>query len=141
MVLDVGATHAFGGLLPTLAAARSHLAADGCVVVGDGFWEREPSHAALSALDASPDEFDDLPTTVERITRGRLDPRVRACQHPRGMGRLRVVVDGVPGPLGAGPPGTPGQLGGARAAATHREQWLRGYRGTLGFVTLLLRRS
>lgn len=47
LVLSVGATHAFGGLLPTLAAARKHLAPGGRVLVGDGFWEREPSRKPL----------------------------------------------------------------------------------------------
>ncbi|MEV0573618.1 class I SAM-dependent methyltransferase [Streptomyces sp. NPDC050392] len=36
LVLSVGAAHVFGGLLPTLAAAREHLAPGGRVLIGDG---------------------------------------------------------------------------------------------------------
>lgn len=64
LVLSVGATHAFGGLLPTLEAARKHLAPGGRVLIGDGFWEREPSPEAVEMFG---DELTDLATTVDRV--------------------------------------------------------------------------
>ncbi|GAA1902072.1 hypothetical protein GCM10009716_09900 [Streptomyces sodiiphilus] len=67
LVLCVGATHAFGGLMPTLAAIRGHLAPGGSVLVGDGFWEREPGERTLEAGFAA-DEYADLATTVARAT-------------------------------------------------------------------------
>ncbi|ALO99813.1 SAM-dependent methyltransferase [Streptomyces hygroscopicus subsp. limoneus] len=53
LVLGVGAKHAFGGLLPTLAAARKHLAFGDRVLIGEGFWEREPSGEAIEMQRAS----------------------------------------------------------------------------------------
>ena len=38
-------------------------------------------------------------------------------------------------------PGHPDAAGALAAAREHRDQWLRGYRGVLGFVTLVLRRT
>lgn len=63
LVLSVGAAHAFGGLLPTLAAARQHLAPGGRVLIGDGIWAREPSPEAVEMLG----DFADLATTVDRV--------------------------------------------------------------------------
>lgn len=63
LVLSVGATHAFGGLLPTLAAAREHLAPGGRVVIGEGFWEHPPSPEAAEMLG----DYSDLATTVDRV--------------------------------------------------------------------------
>lgn len=66
LVLSIGATHAFGGLLPTLKAAGAHLAPGGSILIGDGFWERKPDRATLAAGFAA-DEYDNLATTVDRV--------------------------------------------------------------------------
>ncbi|MFJ9543352.1 hypothetical protein ACIRPX_39820 [Streptomyces sp. NPDC101225] len=63
VVLSFGAAHAFGGLLPTLAAARTRPAPGGRVLVGDGFRERPHSQAAVGM----PGDFADLATTAERV--------------------------------------------------------------------------
>lgn len=42
-VLSVGSTHAFGGLAATLAALRAHVRPSGRALLGDGYWEAEPS--------------------------------------------------------------------------------------------------
>src|SRR5947209_796338 len=67
LVLSVGATHAFGGLLPTLHAAAKHLAPGGNVLIGDGFWEQPPNQSTLD-LGFAPHESDDLARTTDRIT-------------------------------------------------------------------------
>ncbi|WP_327286898.1 SAM-dependent methyltransferase [Streptomyces sp. NBC_01198] len=137
LVLSVGAAHAFGGLLPTLAAARRHLAPGGHVLVGDGFWDRTPSPDAVEVLG----DFADLATTVDRVvadgwtpvfghvsTRGELDDYEWACwgtlagwalDHPEHPAAPEVLA----------------------TAGTRRSEWLRAYRDTFGFVTLVLRRT
>ncbi|ADI12544.1 hypothetical protein SBI_09426 [Streptomyces bingchenggensis BCW-1] len=136
-VLSFGATHAFGGLLPTLAAARRHLAPNGHVLLGEGFWDRPPSQEAIDMLG----NFTDLATTVERVvadgwtpvdahvsTRRELDDYEWACwgslaawalDHPAGPDSSRVL----------------------ETASTRRWEWLRAYRDTWGFVSLVLRRT
>ncbi|MEU9482775.1 class I SAM-dependent methyltransferase [Streptomyces decoyicus] len=137
LVLSVGAAHAFGGLLPTLEAARKHLAPGGHVLIGDGFWEREPSPEAVEMLG----EFADLATTLDRVvadgwtpvhghvsSRSELDAYEWAC-----WGSLaRWALDH---------PADPDSAQVLETAATRRSEWLRVYRDTWGFVSLVLRRT
>ncbi|MFF8791081.1 SAM-dependent methyltransferase [Streptomyces sp. NPDC015125] len=137
LVLSVGATHAFGGLLPTLAAARRHLAPGGHVLIGEGFWDREPSPEAVEMLG----DFADLATTVDRVvadgwtpvhghvsTRGELDAYEWACWGSLASWALDHPAD----------PDSAQALG---TAATRRSEWLRVYRDTWGFVCLVLRQT
>jgi SAM-dependent methyltransferase len=137
VVLSFGATHAFGGLLPTLAAARRHLAPGGRVLIGEGIWERPPSPEAVGILG----DLGDLVTTVDRVvadgwtpvdghisTRAELDAYEWSC-----WGSLAEwALDHPDAPDG------PAVL---RTAATRRSEWLRGYRDTFGFLSLVLRRT
>ncbi|MEU4895349.1 class I SAM-dependent methyltransferase [Streptomyces sp. NPDC044780] len=139
VVLSVGAAHAFGGLLPTLAAARELLAPGGHVLVGDGFWEREPDTAALSALGATRDDYADLATTVDRVV---ADGWVPVYGHVSTAGEWDDYEWSWTGSLSrwALDHGMEPEAADAhKAAAEHRSQWLNGYRGTLGFITLVLR--
>ncbi|CDR12372.1 Methyltransferase type 12 [Streptomyces iranensis] len=141
VVLSVGAAHAFGGLPPTLAAARELLAPDGHVLVGDGFWEREPDAAALSALGATWDDYADLATTVDRVVADGWTP---VYGHVSTAGEWDDYEWSWTGSLSRWALDhreEPDALDAYKAAAEHRSQWLSGYRGTLGFVTLVLRRS
>ncbi|MGI5262195.1 SAM-dependent methyltransferase [Streptomyces angustmyceticus] len=137
LVLSVGATHAFGGLLPTLAAARAHLAPGGRVLIGEGFWDREPSPEAVEMLGG----FDDLATTVDRVvadgwspvhghvsTRGELDDYEWSCWGSLASWALDHPDD-------------PDSAHVLETAGTRRTEWLRVYRDTWGFVCLVLRRT
>ncbi|MFC4493157.1 SAM-dependent methyltransferase [Streptomyces ovatisporus] len=141
LVLSVGSTHAFGGLLRTLTAAREHLAAGGCVLVGEGFWEKEPTPAALAALDASPGDFADLAATVGRVTAAGWTPVYGHVSTADEWDDYEWSWTGSLSRWALDHPGDPGSVTARETAAAHREGWLRGYRGVLGFVTLLLRRS
>jgi SAM-dependent methyltransferase len=57
----VGSSHALGGLAPALAALAAAVRPGGHVLLGEGFWRREPSAAFLAALGgATRDELGDL---------------------------------------------------------------------------------
>ncbi|MFJ3106695.1 SAM-dependent methyltransferase [Streptomyces sp. NPDC086835] len=137
LVISTGATHAFGGLLPTLAAARAHLAPGGRVLIGDGFWERAPSQEAVEMLG----DLTDLATTVERVVddgwtpvHGHVSTRQELDAYEWSWtGSLATwALDHRDDPAG----------GQALAAATaHRSDWLRVYRDSWGFVSLVLRRT
>ncbi|MCB5167529.1 class I SAM-dependent methyltransferase [Streptomyces bambusae] len=135
LVLCVGATHAFGGLLPTLAAAREHLAPGGRVLVGDGFWDGEPSAEAVAVLG----ELEDLPTTLDRIA---ADGWVPVQGHISSRAELDAYEWSWTGSLAAWAldhPEDPDSTRALEAAAAHRTEWLRGYRDVFGFVSLVLR--
>ncbi|WP_432036233.1 SAM-dependent methyltransferase [Streptomyces cucumeris] len=138
-VLSVGATHAFGGLPATLAAARDHLAPGGRVLIGDAFWEREPGAATLEALDAVPEDFADLATTVDRVVADGWTPVFGHVSTLQEWDDYEWNWTGALERWALDHPGDPGAEPARAAAAEHRDAWLKGYRGTLGFVTLLLR--
>ncbi|MFE9560161.1 SAM-dependent methyltransferase [Streptomyces sp. NPDC006487] len=137
LVISVGATHAFGGLLPTLAAARKHLAPGGRVLLGESFWDRAPSPEAAEMFG----DLADLATTVDSVvadgwtpvhghvsTRSELDAYEWAC-----WGSLAAwALDH------AGDPAAAQVLETANAA---RSDWLHGYRDSFGFLCLVLRRT
>ncbi|SHL35067.1 SAM-dependent methyltransferase [Streptomyces yunnanensis] len=135
VVLSFGATHAFGGLLPTLAAARKHLAPGGRVLVGEGFWDRPPSPEAVEMLG----NFTDLATTVDRVVADGWTP---VDGHVSTRRELDDYEWACWGSLAAWALDHPADVDSAHAletATTRRSEWLRGYRDTWGFVSLVLR--
>ncbi|MCK1814769.1 class I SAM-dependent methyltransferase [Streptomyces sp. XM4011] len=141
VVLNVGATHAFGGLLPTLEAARAHLAPGGRALIGDGFWEREPTPAVLEILGESPDAYADLAGTVDRITGAGWTPVYGHTSTLDEWDDYEWSWTGSLAEWALDHPDHPRAGEAAETAAAHRTAWLHGYRGTLGFVTLVLRRT
>ncbi|MGW2780084.1 SAM-dependent methyltransferase [Streptomyces populi] len=137
LVLSFGATHAFGGLLPTLAAARKHLAPGGRVLIGEGFWDRAPSQEAVEMLG----DLTDLATTTDRVvadgwtpvhghvsTRRELDDYEWACWGSLASWALDHEAD-------------PDSSYVLATATTRRSEWMRVYRDTWGFLSLVLRRT
>ncbi|MFG2697666.1 SAM-dependent methyltransferase [Kitasatospora sp. NPDC048407] len=136
-VLSVGATYAFGGLLPTLEAVRPLLAPGGTLLLGESYWEdgRPTDHAReffgddltdLSGVLATLRAAGWWPIAGHTSTREELDTYEWSW-----TGSLTDwALDQPPGP----------DRDQALAAATrHRHQWLNEYRDGFGFVTLLLR--
>ncbi|WP_214410281.1 SAM-dependent methyltransferase [Sphaerisporangium fuscum] len=137
LVISVGATHAFGGLAPTLAAAREHLAPGGRVLIGEGFWSGDPSPEAAEMLG----DLSDLPATVEQVVAGGWTP-------VHGHISTREELDGYEwacwGSLAAWAldhPSDPGSPQVLATATTRRTEWLRVYRDVFGFLCLVLRET
>ncbi|MEU4120101.1 class I SAM-dependent methyltransferase [Kitasatospora sp. NPDC028055] len=141
LVLCVGSTHAFDGLLSTLAAARELLAPGGRLLVGEGFWEREPSRAALDGLGAAREDFADLATTTDRVLAEGWTPVYGHVSSAREWDDYEFSWTGSLAEWALDHPEDPDAAAAREAADEHRAGWLHGYRGTLGFVTLLLRRD
>lgn len=140
LVLSIGAAHAFGGLAPALKAAESHLAPGGSVLLGECFWEREPGQRTLDAGFAVED-YDCLATTVDRIMADGWVPLYGHVSTLREWDDYEWSWTGSLSRWALDNPQHPDRGQALGAAAGHRDAWLRGYRGTLGFVTLLLRRA
>lgn len=137
LVLSVGASHAFGGLLPTLAAARAHLAPGGAVLVGDGFWEHPPNQVSLDA-GFTTDDYDDLATTVDAVTAAGWAPIGGHVSTAEEWDDYEWSWTGTATSWALAHPHDLDSPAVLDAAAGHRHTWLHGYRGSLGFVTLLL---
>ncbi|GAA2128054.1 SAM-dependent methyltransferase [Actinomadura napierensis] len=135
LVLSVGAAHAFGGLLETLATARRHLAPGGRVLIGDGFWEHEPSPEAVEMLG----EFHDLPTTMDRVIAAGWTPVHGHISTRRELDDYEWSWTGALASWALDNPDDPARSQALDAAATHRDEWLHTYRDSFGFLTLILR--
>ncbi|MGH3728186.1 MAG: SAM-dependent methyltransferase [Micromonosporaceae bacterium] len=137
LVLTVGASHAFGGLLPTLAAVRTHLASNGQVLIGDGFWEQEPSPEAVEMLG----DLADLPTTIDRVIADGWTPVYGHISTRQEQDAYEWAWTGSLAAWALDNPDHPDSSQALDAAARHRSEWLTGYRDSFGFVCLVLRRT
>ncbi|MFE6834066.1 SAM-dependent methyltransferase [Streptomyces sp. NPDC057705] len=137
LVLSVGATHAFGGLLPTLAAARGHLAPGGRVLIGEGFWDRTPSREAIEMLG----DFTDLATTVDRVVADGWTPVSGHVSTRRELDDYEWACWGSLASWALDHPAHPDSAQALETSALRRSEWLRVYRDTWGFVSLVLRRT
>lgn len=141
VVLCVGSTHAFGGLMPTLEAARGHLADGGVALIGDGFWEREPDATTLAELGAGPQDYADLATTVAEIVADGWTPVYAYASTLAEWDEYEWCWTGTLAQWALDHPEHPDRDHVLATATSHRNGWLNGYRGTLGFVTLALRQT
>jgi len=135
-VLCVGSTHAFGGLLGTLAAVRPLLADGGVAVIGDAYWQREPSAAALEIFGT---DYADLRTTVDRVVADGWTPVYGHTSTQDELDDYEWSWAGSLADWALDHAGTPDGEAARQAADGHRQEWLAGYRDSFGFVTLLLR--
>ena len=139
-VLSVGAAHAYGGLLPTLQGVRPHVAGGGTIVIGDGFWERAPTDEVL-AIGFERDEFADLPTTLDRVVDAGWSPTYGHVSTAAEWDDYEWSWSGSLTEWALDEAAAADATEALAVAARHRNEWLRGYRGVLGFVTLVLRRT
>ncbi|WP_320774313.1 class I SAM-dependent methyltransferase [Streptomyces sp. CRN 30] len=137
VVLSVGATHAFGGLLPTLAAARGHLAPDGTVLIGEGFWENAPTAEAVALLG----DLTDLATTVDRVAADGWTPVHGHVSTWAERDAYEWSLWGALAEWALDRPDGPDSAEALRTAADRRAEWLTTYRDAFGFLTLVLRRT
>jgi SAM-dependent methyltransferase len=62
VALCIAATHARGGLEPTLDAFARWVRPGGRIAIGEGYWQRPPDPAYLEAIGSTADEMTDLET-------------------------------------------------------------------------------
>ena len=141
LVLCVGSTHVFDGFTGTLTEAGRHVNADGVLLVGEGFWQARPTPAALAALDATPEEFTDLAGLAALAEEAGWTPVYAHVSDAAEWDDYEWSWTGSLTAWALDNPGHPDAAEALRVAREHRDQWLRGYRGVLGFVTLVLRRG
>ena len=127
-----------GGPAPTLDAVRPRLRRGGRLLLGEGIWEQPSTAAALAALDAQPDDF----LTSAGLVDVCLDRGFRMLSFSTATiaewdsfesrfaaGRERWL---------AANPDSPHAVEVRAELDRHRNEWLNGYRGILGFAYLVL---
>ncbi|MGY1812970.1 class I SAM-dependent methyltransferase [Blastococcus sp. SYSU D00820] len=138
-VLCVAASHVFGGLAGTLTALRRHLRPGGTVLLGDGFWESGPTPEALAALGAEPGELPDLAGFMAEVERQGYEPAYGHLSTPAEWDDYEWSWTGALTTWALTEATDPADREEALGIArTHRREWLAGYRGQLGFVTVVL---
>ncbi|MER5728140.1 class I SAM-dependent methyltransferase [Streptomyces sp. NPDC002138] len=137
LILSVGSTHAFGGLLPTLDAAAAQLAPGGRVLIGDGFWEREPTPEAVEMLG----NYADLATTLDKITAAGWTPVLGHVSTRRELDDYEWALWGTLADWALDHPDDADSAQALETAAERRSEWLGTYRESFGFLTLVLRRT
>ena len=137
VVLSVGAVHAFGGLLPTLDAARRQLAPGGTVLVGDAYWRAEPSAEARELLG----EYEDLTATVDKVVADGWVPVYAHLSTRHELDDYEWCWTGSLSRWALDHPEDPDAPQALEDAKEHREGWLRGYRDSFGFACFVLRRG
>lgn len=138
VVMNIGSTYAFGGLLPSLNEARKHLAPGGLVVIGECFWERPPSEEVLTRMDASLDDYQDLTATMDDVIADGWLPLQGHVSTLQEWDNYHWSWTGSLAQWAVDHPDHADTLEVLDTAAAFRQVWLRGFREILGFVTLLL---
>jgi SAM-dependent methyltransferase len=134
-LICVGADHAFGTQDDALAALHKLVRPGGVLLLGTGYWQHPPTAEEAAGLDATPDDLPDLATLVDKgIAAGFRPLDIQTANEDEWnafeSGYLadleeRVMVE-------------PSAEKACAEADAHRDGWLRGYRGVLGFAYLTL---
>ncbi|HEX6346956.1 SAM-dependent methyltransferase [Umezawaea sp.] len=140
VAISIGASHAWGDTRKTLEAMRERIRPGGTLLLGDAFWERPPTADVLARLDATPEDYGSLAELVDlamatgyrllSLATANLDEwdsfESRWC-----AGRERWLLEN---------PDHPEAAEVRSVVDAHRDNWLHGYRGHLGFAYLTLAR-
>jgi SAM-dependent methyltransferase len=138
VLIAIGVSHAWGGTRQALRAARDRLRPGGRLLLGDGIWQRPPTPEALAGLDAKPDDFGSLAELVDLAIDSGFRPLAVSVANTDEWdtfesrwcaGRERWLL---------AHPGAAAADDVQAAVDAHRNGWLRGYRGVLGFAYLTL---
>ncbi|MET9590982.1 class I SAM-dependent methyltransferase [Streptomyces sp. NPDC006516] len=140
LAVSIGSSHAWpGGTPEALKALRAAVRPGGRVLFGDGFWEREPSWAALEGLGAEPDDFGTLLELIRQAEAAGLRPLQVTVADQREWDLFESAAN-----IGRGErwalanPGHRLHAGVTEAVDARRSGYYGGYRGTLGLAYLVL---
>ena len=136
-LLCIGSTHALGGLQPTLQALHARAADGGTMLVGDGFWEQPPQQAALDSLGATTDEFPSYAELAAIVESSGWAPLHIHVSTPAEWDDYEWSWVSTLAGWARRHPQDPDAADATAFARQHQEQWLSGYRGTLGFATVV----
>jgi len=138
--LCVGATHAFGGYRPTLAALSRLVRPGGTIVVGEGFWRRRPDPEYLAFLGTTEDDCTAHEGNVAAGVAAGLTPVHASVASDDDWDRYEDAYAAAVERHVAVDPAAPGAAGMLRRIRAWRAAYLRWGRTTLGFGLYVFRR-
>jgi precorrin-6B methylase 2 len=138
VMVCVGAGHAWGDAVAALAALRPLVRDGGTLVFGAEFWSRPPTAEALQALGVKPDTYGSLADLVATATAHGFRPLAVAEASMPEWDEFESRYATAWERLLLAHPDDPGAEQVRARADTHRDRYLRGYRGVLGFAYLTL---
>ncbi|MGW4230919.1 SAM-dependent methyltransferase [Streptomyces sp. NPDC004980] len=140
LAVSIGSSHAWpGGTTEALKALRAAVRPGGRVLFGDGFWEREPSAAALEGLGAEPGDFGPLLGLVRQAEAAGLRVLQVTVADQREWDLFESAANIGQGERWAlAHPGHPLHAEVTAAVDARRTGYYGGYRGTLGLAYLVL---
>lgn len=140
LLICVGAAHVFGTGAEALRALAPLVNPGGRLLFGECFWQREPTEADLAGMwpGTTADEWRLLPDLVDDALAAGLRPlRVEAVEQREWDDFESQFLADKEMWLQANP-GHPAAPAIREQADAHRDWWLRGHRGLLGFAYLTL---
>ena len=136
LVMCVGVTHVFGGFRETIESAGRHVRPDGVLLVGELFWASSPTPDLTTFFG----ELTDLAGLADAAEEGGWTPIYVHVSDQAEWDTYEWSWVGSLTEWALDNPGHPDAADALDEARSHREQWLRGYRGVAGFATMVLRR-
>jgi SAM-dependent methyltransferase len=140
LAMCIGSTHIYGGLRPTLQALTHAVCPGGQILIGEGFWIKEPDIAALRGLESTKDEFTSLAGILEAGDQEGLTPLYVYESTPSEWDHYEWMWTGTLERYAQEHSDDPDAADMLDLAEQHRDGYIKGYRGTLGFVHCLFAR-
>jgi SAM-dependent methyltransferase len=140
LAVCVGATHAWpDSTAGALRGLRAALRPGGTALLGEGFWTRPPTREALDGLGARPEELGTLGGIVRSATAAGFRPlQVTAADEREWDLFESYATAGHRERWALAHPDHPRRDSVLAEAERHRDGYLSGYRGVLGFAYLVL---
>ncbi len=138
IAIVIGSSHAWGGTSAALDAVGARLRPGGRLLLGEAIWERPPTAAALTALDATADDFTSLAILEQRCEAHGYRPRYVSTATLEEWDSFESRYCAGAEQWLEAHPDSPDAASLRAAVDKHREGWLQGYREVLGFAYLTL---
>lgn len=131
--LCIGASHAYGGYPQTLAALQTLVRPGGQILIGEGYWKRNPDPEYLALLGAEPDELTGHADNVSRAVAAGLTLLYSVTSSAEDWDHYEGLYSSAVERFVAAHPDDPESL----EFAAYIRRWYAGYlrwgRDTLGF--------
>jgi SAM-dependent methyltransferase len=140
LALCMGSSHAAGGAAAALRTLGSLVRPGGAVILGEGFWEREPDPGYLALLGATREELRGFAATAGLGAAAGLEPVAAEATPREAWDRYEGTYAGNVERFVAAHPADPDASAMLARIRPWREGYLRWGRTTLGFGLFVFRR-